>query len=230
MHSEGVAYALVQSSMTRPSVEALERAFACGRGLTPADARFVADDAFGLLARNLEWDDALFLQQSLSTEGVEVEVIPESDLPRIPHARLFTYLQCEDGRLVFFDALDRPLETSCKEVAVICAGFDQREFKLDVFLNTESQRLSATLERLKFERMPEFTNPSEPYNVGEKYRNLVRSLVKACPNARPNRAAAILAQPDLSGDITKAITYPRPTAYTEEQTWLLWRLQTNNGN
>ena len=75
---------------------------------------------------------------------------------------------------------------------MICAGFDQREFKLDVFLNTESQRLSTTLERLKFERMPEFTDPSEPDNVGEKYRNLVRSLVRACPEARPNRAAAIL--------------------------------------
>jgi hypothetical protein len=38
-----------------------------------------------------------------------------------------------------------------------------------------------------------------------------------------NRAAAVLGTDGLGGDITEAISYPRPTAYAEEQTWLLWR-------
>ena len=86
-----MSYALVQTTHARPPVEALERAFASGRGLTPADARFVADDAFGFLARDLELDDALFLQQSLGAEGIEVQVVPESDLPQMPEAKLFRF-------------------------------------------------------------------------------------------------------------------------------------------
>ncbi len=220
-----MAYALVQKTMTRPSVESLERAFASGRGLTPADARFVADDAFGLLARNLELGDALFLQQSLGAEGVEVDVVPESDLPRPPDAELFSFLDCNGGRLVLSDALERTYEAPCEAVSIICAGYDQRECKLEIFLGPESRRFSTTLERLMFKRMPQFTTPSEPDNTGEQYRNLVRTLVRCCPRALPNRAAALLAQEGLAGDVTAAITYPRPTAYTEEQTWLWWRIR-----
>lgn len=223
MHARAVAYALVQRTMTRPEVEALERAFACGRGLTPADARFVADDAFGLLARNLELEDALFLQQSLATEAVEVEVVPESDLPRIADAQLFNFLHNVDGKLILFDALDRASEAPCELVSIICAGFDQREYKLEIFLQPDQQRFSVTLDRIMFDRMPEFANPAEPDNVGEMYRNLVRHLVRSCPHALTNRAAKTLSQEGLTGDVTEAITYPRPTAYAEEQTWLLWR-------
>jgi hypothetical protein len=214
--------------MTRPAVEALERAFACGRGLTPADARFVADDAYGLLARNLELEDALFLQQSLATEAVEVEVVPESDLPRIPDAQLFNFLHCVDGKLVLFDALERASEAPCEQVSIICAGFDQREYKLEIFVQPDLQRFSVTLDRIMFDRMPEFANPLEPDNIGEKYRNLVRHLVQTCPQALTNRAAQTLAQDDLTGDVTEAITYPRPTAYAEEQTWLLLRSRSTN--
>lgn len=65
-------YALVQTTQSRLPLEALERAFACGRGLTPADAKFVADDAYGFLARDLSLEDSLFLQNSLATEAIEV--------------------------------------------------------------------------------------------------------------------------------------------------------------
>jgi hypothetical protein len=220
-----VDYALVQKSMTRPEVTALERAFACGRGLTPADARFVADDAFGLLARNLSLEDALFLQLSLGTEGIEVEVVPESALPRAADAELFSYLECQDGRLVLFNALEQIFETECDAVSILCAGYDQREVKIELFAGPEPRRFSGTMDRMLWEHMPQFADPSEPDNIGEQYRNLVRHLVRACPNALVNRAAAVLAQEELTGDVTEQISYPRPTAYMEELTWLLWKTQ-----
>ncbi|HRI12343.1 MAG TPA: hypothetical protein PLX89_04995 [Verrucomicrobiota bacterium] len=223
-----MAYALVQQSLTRPPVEALERAFASGRGLTPADARFVADDAFGLLARNLELDDALFLQQSLGAEGVEVDVVPESDLPRLPDSQLFTRVECREGTLAFFDALDRSTEVACEAVAVIAAGYDQRELKLELFLANEPQRLSTTLELLELDRMRQYADLAEPDNSGEQFRNLVRHLVSNCPRARLNRAAENLVKDGLAGDVTEAITYPRPTAYTEELSWLLWRVRASS--
>ena len=216
---------LVQKTMTRPEVAALERAFACGRGLTPADARFVADDAFGVLARNLSLEDALFLQLSLGTEGIEVEVVPESALPRVPDAELFSYLECQEGRLVLYNALEQIFETECDAVSIICAGYDQREVKIELFAGPEPRRFSATLDRILWEHMPQFADPSEPDNTGEQYRNLVRHLVRSCPKAQLNRAAAVLAQEELTGDVTEQISYPRPTAYMEELTWLLWKTQ-----
>jgi len=211
--------------MTRPAVEALERAFASCRGLTPADARFVADDAFGILARELELDDALFLQQSLGSEGVEVQVVPESDLPRLPDAKLFSVIECLDSALVIYDPLERPTSIQWDEVTIIAAGYDQREFMLELLVGDAEFRFSSTVDRLLFNRMPQYTEPTEPDNVGARYSNLVRDLVGRCPRALPNRAAYVLAQENAAGDVTEAITYPRTMAYVEELTWLMWRIR-----
>lgn len=134
---------------------------------------------------------------------------------------VFTVLHGTDDRLVVFDALGRACDASWSNVSVVCAGFDQLEFKLEIFIHGTEQRFLATLDRLTFDQMPEFTNPSEPDNLEEKYRNLVKCFVEHSPKALLNRAAVVLERDGLSGDITEAISYPRPTAYAEEQTWLL---------
>jgi hypothetical protein len=215
-------YALVQTTLTRPTVEALERAFACGRGLTPADARFVADDAYGFLARDLSLEDALFLQNSLATEAVEVRVVPESDLPRVPEPKLFCFAELEPEALVIYDPLERPTRIPWTDIRVVAAGNDGRSFGLELIVGDAELRYSATVDRMQFDRMPHFFSPSEPDNVGEAYRQLVAEIVHRCQGGVPNRAAHILAQDNLSGDVTEAISYPRHGAYLEELTWLLW--------
>lgn len=222
-----MSYALVQTTHVRPSVEALERAFASGRGLTPADARFVADDAFGFLARDLELDDALFLQQSLGAEGVEVQVVPESDLPQMPETKLFRFVELQDECLVIFDPLERPVNVPWAAIQVVAAGNDQKGFEVEVIVGDAELRFSSSLERLNFGRMPQFLESTEPDNLGEAYRRLVQELVRRAVRALPNRAAHFLAQENLSGDITEAISYPRPGAYHEELAWLIWRHRQN---
>ena len=220
-----MAYALLQTSLTRPNVEALERAFATGRGLTPADARFVADDAFGILARDLSMEDALFLQQSLGGEGIEIEVTPESDLPRLPDPQLFDFIESSTDALIIYDPLERTVRVPWASITVIAAGFDQRELKLELVIGDAETRYQSNLERLRFDRMPQYIDPSEPENTGESYRKLVRDLIQHCPIALQNQAAHVLGQRNLEGDVTSAITYPRTMAYTEELTWLLWRVR-----
>ena len=222
-----MAYALLQSHLKRPNVEALERAFASGRGLTPADARFVADDAFGILARDLSLEDALFLQQSLGAEGIEIEVIPESDLPRLPDPVLFDFVECTTETLVIYDPLERTTAIPWAAVTVLAAGYDQRELKLELLVGDAEQRFVSTLERLRFDRMPVYIDASEPDNVGESFRRLVCDLSGHCTVALQNQAARLLCDGDLSGDITGAISYPRPMAYTEELVWLMWRVRTS---
>ncbi len=218
-------YALVQTTQTRPALDALERAFACGRGLTPADAKFVADDAYGFLARDLAEEDALFLQNSLATESIEVQVVPESDLPRVPEPKLFDFAELELDALVIYDPLDRPTRVPWSDIRVVAAGNDGRGFGLEIIVGDSEIRFSTNLDRLQFDRMPHFFSPSEPDNVGEAYRQLVAEIVHRCQGGVPNRAAHFLAQDNLSGDVTEAISYPRPGAYLEELTWLLWRLR-----
>lgn len=225
VHPQGVPYALLQTSLTRPDVEALERAFSTGRGLTPADARFVADDAFGILARDLSMEDALFLQQALGAEGVEIEVTPESDLPRAPDPRLFDFVECAPDALVLYDPLERVTRIPWASVTIIAAGYDQREFKLELQVGDAEARYKSNLVRLCWNRMPQYIDESEPENTGESYRRLVCDLIGHCPVALHNHAARRLGQKDLAGDVTAAITYPRPMAYTEELTWLMWRVR-----
>lgn len=218
-------YALVQTTQSRPPLDALERAFACGRGLTPADAKFVADDAYGFLARDLSLEDALFLQNSLATEAIEVQVVPESDLPRLPESKLFRFAELQPDALVIYDPLDRPVRVPWNAIRVVAAGNDGKAFILEVIVGDAEMRFSSTLDKLQFNRMPHFFSPTEPDNVGEAYRQLVAELVHRCSGGVPNRAAHFLAQDNLAGDVTEAISYPRPGAYLEELTWLVWRLR-----
>jgi len=222
-------YALVQTTATQPSVEALARAFASGRGLTPADARFAADDAYGFLARDLTIEDALFLQQALSGEGVEVEVVPESDLPQLPDQKLFHFVEVTAEALVVFDPLDRPVNVPWPAIRTIAAGFDRKELKLEIIVGDAELRFSTNIERLNFDRMAHYLDAAEPGNIATGFVNLVRDLVGHAPQALPNRVAHYLTQPQLDGDITEAITYPRPGAYLEELTWLLWRARRAEG-
>lgn len=220
-----VGYALLQTKLSRLDVEALERAFATGRGLTPADARFVADDAFGILARELSMEDALFLQQSLGAEGIDIEVTPESDLPRLSDPQLFDFVECTPVALVIYDPLERTTRVPWPSVSIIAAGYDQREMKLELLVGDGEARFQSTLERLLFARMPQYVDAIEPDNSGESYRRLVRDLVAHCPQARANQAARLLAEGNLEGDVTNAITYPRTMAYTEELVWLMWQVR-----
>ena len=56
-----MTYALLQTSLNPPPLDALQRAFKAAQAfsVSAADAMFAADDAFGILARDLPEQDAL---------------------------------------------------------------------------------------------------------------------------------------------------------------------------
>jgi len=58
-----MTYALLQTSLNPPPLDALQRAFKAAQAfsVSAADAMFAADDAFGILARDLPEQDALNL-------------------------------------------------------------------------------------------------------------------------------------------------------------------------
>ena len=169
-----------------------------------------------------ESDDALFLQSALVAEGIQVLVVPESDLPRVPDHKLFRLLTCSEETLVVYDALERPASIPWPALRLITAGYDQKEIKLELFVGDGEMRFTTSVDRLLFNRMPQFQDPRDPKNIGASFVYLVRDLAARAPHALRNRAAFYLTQGDLEGDITAGITYPRPGAYLEEIIWLLW--------
>ena len=63
-----MTFALLQTSMTPPPVDVLRRAFAHGEALSSADALFAADDAFGILARDLPAEAAQNIAANLAAD------------------------------------------------------------------------------------------------------------------------------------------------------------------
>ena len=115
-------YAIFQKTLEIPPVDRLKRAFKSVRFLTPADAHTIANDAYGILLKNLSLEDASILQQSLAHEGVETEIVLESEVVVLPPAKHIRRLQCTPEALMIFDPLNRSFPLEWRYIQLIAAG------------------------------------------------------------------------------------------------------------
>lgn len=214
-----MTYALLQTTMNPPPVDALQRAFRDSRSLSSADAVFVADDAFGMLARDLPEDEAQSIAAFLAAEGVHVDVVAEGDLPRLPEAQFFLSARPEGPVLELFDALERAESIPWPALRLIAVGYDQREVRLELVAGDALLRYSTTMARLHFHPGPE-TGGRSPAG---KLLALLRRLRERAPRAWLNRGAEALLSEDAPERIEDLTAYPRPSAFHEELVWLLWR-------
>src|SRR5712675_446209 len=77
-------YAVLQLALDQPiGREALERAVAATRSLAKPDCAVMGRDLFGIVAGNLDQDEALGMQAALRANGVETEVVDEDALPKL---------------------------------------------------------------------------------------------------------------------------------------------------
>ncbi len=112
----------MQSRLEIPDREALRRAFRAGGGLTPLDAPHVARDAFGILLKNLEHEDAVTLHQALGREGIETELVNQAELPKLPDWKQVRRLAVRETGLVVCDPYGRELEIPWENFSLISAG------------------------------------------------------------------------------------------------------------
>ena len=115
-------YVIVQQDTVAPTLDQLKRAFPALKTLTEADAVKVANEACGLLVKNLLLDDAAVLQRALQREGVASEVVQASQLPKLPEPKFLRRLEFQSHALVIFDPLDRAVPVEGKHVTLISAG------------------------------------------------------------------------------------------------------------
>ena len=71
--NELTKYAVMQTTLEPPSVEKLKHAFTALPGFTPADAHILANDAFGILVKNLDAHAAGAFLAALRGQQIETE-------------------------------------------------------------------------------------------------------------------------------------------------------------
>jgi|GEM_PF-1308550 len=218
VHDILMTYALLQTSMTPPPVEALQRAFRSSDALSAADAVLVADDAFGILARDLPEDEAQNIAASLAAEDVAVELVAERDLPRLPDAEVFSSFQFGAEGLRFFDAREHATEIPYHLLRLVAVGFDKKEVRVELVFGDAVLRYHTTLAHLHFHHAPEVHGRTP----GENLVQWVRLLVQRLPKLILNRGAANLANGGDIEHVEDFVGYPRLSAFHEEIVWLLW--------
>ncbi|TMP97061.1 MAG: hypothetical protein E6L09_13965 [Verrucomicrobia bacterium] len=117
-----MACCLVQTDFAVPSAEQLTRAFRSLETLTGADAVKLANEACGILAKNLSPQDASRLQGALAAEGVPSEIVDAARLPRLPDVKFVRRLELHPQALLIYDPLGRTVPVPWQHVALIAAG------------------------------------------------------------------------------------------------------------
>ncbi len=125
-------YSILQTSLKKPGAEAVRRAFTRVSFLTPADASIILRDAFGILFRNLSYEDAIAVYEALAAEGVTVDVVENRHLPELPATKFVKRIELRPDELIIYDPLGRKFGLDWGHVALVCAGLvpmeEEKEF------------------------------------------------------------------------------------------------------
>jgi hypothetical protein len=117
-----VRYAIIQKTLDIPNVEALRRAFTAVRCLVDSDAHALANDAYGILVKNLSLDDAMTLERALRAENIDTEAVPQAALPQLPATKFVRRVEFGRGALLVFDPVGRSFPIEWPHLMLIAAG------------------------------------------------------------------------------------------------------------
>jgi hypothetical protein len=227
-----MTYAIVQKELVVPELERLKRAFAVWPALTGIDAQTSANDAFGILLRGLELEQASLLQDALLKEGIDTVVVEESKLPSLPPGRIGRQAELDEIHLTLYDSMRRASQLAWTDINCISAGLVtsregstggtrskdevQRHLMLEIFLRAGAGRFSIAGEDFSFDHLGAQLNEDMSMN----FVTFVHQLVQHAPHAGLNRGAYAACQrpPEL-------FPYPSKQAFHEELTWMLWRIE-----
>ena len=130
------SFAVLQRSLEIPEVEKLKRAFRSVKCLTPSDAHTLANDAFGILVKNLSVNDAMALQGALKAEGIDTALVLQNDLPQLPPIKFVRRVDCTPEALVVYDPIGRTIPVQWGHVMLIAAGL----VRMQDFQRVETRR------------------------------------------------------------------------------------------
>ncbi|HXG49232.1 MAG TPA: hypothetical protein VNO52_16530 [Methylomirabilota bacterium] len=250
-----MAYALLQQELLPPEVEQLKRAFSVWPALTEIDAHTVARDAFGILLKGLELEQANLLQASLRKEAIETVVIKESDLPAIPAARVIKQVEFLPTHLTMFDPIRRKIELPWTDILLIGAGNvrlqEMRRIKTShgepqvravgvvqdnpgVSRPKEEARFHYVLEIFTADAAARYSLTADDFDfdclgarVSANLEDNFATLVGAIEEYAPH-ASLNQGAYLICKESRPPFKYPSKAAFWEELTWMLWRIAEAN--
>ncbi len=115
-------YHVLQTSLEPVEPRSVQRAFARVKFLTRQDAFIVVRDAFGVLLKDLSFVDAEAVQEALSAEGVDTEIIAADSLPILPPTHLSRRVELLEQGICIHDVIGRETLVEWDRIELLAAG------------------------------------------------------------------------------------------------------------
>lgn len=241
-------FAVLQKTLDIPPVEKIEQALLAVPGFTRVDAHTFANDAYGILVKNISAEQANTFAQALFGQGIETDVVAQTDLPALPQTKFVHRLDCTSEGLLIYDPLGRSFPLPWQHVMLVAAGcvrmtdFNRVENRVWIddgqggktriteYRNVEAQNGHLLLEIIVSGAVLRYSASAEKFrfeylgdrrtkSLPENFALLVQDLAAFAPHAMLNRGAFFLKQNE------NLFPYPSKNAFFEEITWLLWRMK-----
>lgn len=117
-----VNYAVLQKTLDIPPVEKIEEALLSIEGFSRIDAHTFANDAYGILVKNISAEQAHSFSQALYGQGIETDVVAQTELPALPQTKFVHRLDCTSEGLLIYDPLGRHFPLPWQHVMLVAAG------------------------------------------------------------------------------------------------------------
>ncbi len=242
-------FAVLQKTLDIPPVEKIEQALLSVKGFTRIDAHTFANDAYGILVKNISAEQANAFSRALLGQGIETDVVAQIDLPVLPQTKFVQRLDCTPAALLIYDAIGRSFPLEWQHVMLVAAGCvgvtDFRRVEKPSWGTSDSEgngyettSISSIEERadrllveivvsgaaLRYSVSAEkfrfdYLGERRTKSLPENFALLVQDLAAFAPHAMLNRGAFFLQQNE------NLFPYPTKNAFFEEIVWLLWKMK-----
>jgi len=115
-------YAVVQSDLVKPTPQALKAAFRGVEEFVDIDAAAISNDAYGIITGGLDHDLATRLAVALNAQGINTQVVPDTDFPVLSPAKHIRRLDCTTDCMILYDAIGRTTPVPWDRVVMVAAG------------------------------------------------------------------------------------------------------------
>lgn len=246
-----MSYAILQKTAEPFTLEQLKLACRGVPGFTEMDAPMLSKDAFGIIAKGLEWEAASAFVSSLEAQGVEAEAVDEADLPQLPPNRQVHRMDCLPEALMLYDPVGRSFPLEWKNVMMIAAGRVKMSDFNTVMMNlpkqvgreimmvpqpmTKEERVEHLLLEIIITRgVLRYTVCADKpggfffqYLGDRRVRDLTVNFNMVVQDLVKYAPEAILncGATRIRDTPDQRFAYPSKTAFYQEITWMLWQIQ-----